>query len=193
MLNIIINADDCGKNKSINNCIQKFIEAGKLTSTTIMANMNDLEGAIALYRCYQDKISFGVHLNLTEGSPILDSDILLQKGLYIESSEGLKFNISPFRNRMLSSAELNAIEKELDAQIAILEDSGIHISHIDSHHHIHTGFAFLSLLPRLARRHNIYKIRRMRNYIPQTSEIYMVVDYKGAVPSNKNNKLFWDL
>lgn len=174
MLNIIINADDCGKSRPINNCIQKFIEAGKLTSTTIMANMDDLDGAIALYKSYQDKISFGIHLNLTEGNPILHSDILLQKGLYIESSEGIKFNINSYRNRILSPTVLNAIEKELDAQIAVLKDFGVKISHIDSHHHIHTGVAFLSLLPRLARRHRIYKIRSMRNYIPLTSKINLL-------------------
>lgn len=171
MLNIIINADDCGKNKVINSRIREFIDAGKVTSTTIMANMDDLDGAIALYKNYQDKISFGVHLNLTEGHPILYSDILLQKGLYVESNDGLKFNINPYRNRVLPSKVLNEIEKELDAQISILKDSGVNISHIDSHHHIHTGFAFLGLLPKLSRKHGIYKVRRMRNYMPFASKV----------------------
>ena len=43
-MKLIINADDCGKNKEVNAAISHFIETGKITSTTVMANMDDLEG-----------------------------------------------------------------------------------------------------------------------------------------------------
>ena len=52
-MKLIINADDCGKSKEVNAAIAKFIEAGKITSTTVMANMDDLEGAARLFRQYK--------------------------------------------------------------------------------------------------------------------------------------------
>lgn len=58
-MKLIINADDCGKNKEVNAAISHFIETGKITSTTVMANMDDLEGASRLFDEYQDSISFG--------------------------------------------------------------------------------------------------------------------------------------
>ena len=51
-MKLIINADDCGKNKEVNAAIGHFIEAGKITSTTVMANMDDLEGASRLFDEY---------------------------------------------------------------------------------------------------------------------------------------------
>lgn len=48
-MKLIINADDCGKSKDVNVAINHFIEAGKITSTTIMANMDDLDGAARLF------------------------------------------------------------------------------------------------------------------------------------------------
>lgn len=71
MIKVIINADDCGYSKLVDDHIANAIRSGKITSTTMMANMNDFEGALALYDTYKDEVSFGFHLNLTEGTPLL--------------------------------------------------------------------------------------------------------------------------
>ena len=42
-MRIIINADDCGANKQVDTAIEKAILADRITSTTIMANMDDFE------------------------------------------------------------------------------------------------------------------------------------------------------
>lgn len=170
-MKLIINADDCGKNKQINESIEKYIKLGKITSTTVLANMDDLEGASEIYKKYKDNISFGVHLNLTEGHPLIISQLLIQEGLYIEKEDGVYFNLSSYRNRIFTYNIIKEINKELDTQISRIRDYGINISHIDSHHHIHTGIAFIHLIPILAKRHNINRIRRMRNYVPNSTKI----------------------
>ncbi len=83
-MKLIVNADDCGYSKAVNEAICRFIEAGKITSTTVMANMDDFDGAVRLFNQYREKISFGIHLNLTEGHPLLYSQELLDKGYYKE-------------------------------------------------------------------------------------------------------------
>lgn len=168
-MKLIINADDCGKSLEVNAAIKTYIEAGKITSTTVMANMLDIEGAAKLYNEFKKEISFGIHLNLTEGEPLLQSDILLNEGLYVKTENGIQFNINSYRNRLLNGSIENEIKKELIAQFEKVYDYGINISHIDSHHHIHTGLILLRLIPQLARRYKITKIRRMRNYVPLAS------------------------
>lgn len=49
-MKIIINADDCGYSEKVNAAIEDCILKNAITSTTIMANMDDFEGALRLYK-----------------------------------------------------------------------------------------------------------------------------------------------
>ena len=182
-MKLIINTDDCGKSKEVNATISHFIEAGKITCTTVLANMDDLEGASQLFDEYQDSISFGIHLNLTEGHPLLYSQELLDRGYYKETvditggrhSTQYLLNINQLRNKIISTSISKELEKELCAQIEKVLDYGIRISHIDSHHHIHTSLLMLWMMPKLAKRYGIHKMRRMRNYVPSASRTNMTL------------------
>lgn len=168
-MKVIINADDCGKNEQVNSHIKDAIEAGKLTSTTIMANMSDVEGALQLYEEYCKKISFGIHLNLTEGEPLLKSKKLLEYGYYGEQNCRVVFDSTKaeyFRYKILPREVKAEIYKELSAQIKLLQEKGVNLSHIDSHHHIHTCFSLIDVIAQLSKDYNIPKIRRIRNYVP---------------------------
>ena len=98
---VIINADDCGINKEVDAEIERFIQLGKITSTTVMANMDDLEGAKNLYDLYKDNISFGVHVNLTNGEPLTKSQALLDYGYYKEEDGKVLLNGYPFINKQI--------------------------------------------------------------------------------------------
>lgn len=161
---IIVNADDCGKTPQVDREIEHSILEGKITSTTVMANMDDFNGAIELYRKYNDKISFGWHLNLTEGQPILYSQLLLDKGYYLESEGKVFFNGNSFRNKVISSVMWTEIKKELYAQYDKLRDSGIVITHADSHHFIHTSPGMVLKMPSLFKELKINRCRRIINY-----------------------------
>lgn len=49
-MKLIINADDCGCSVSVNRRIEEEILAHRITSVTVMANMDDFEGAVASLR-----------------------------------------------------------------------------------------------------------------------------------------------
>ncbi len=165
MRKIIINADDCGLSKSVNEAIEKCIINGEITSTTIMANMDDFKGACRLYEKYKDNISFGVHLNLTEGKPLTAQDALLTCGIAEKRVNGdVVFCGNKVRKYYFTKSQRKAIYKELDAQISQIINAGIRISHIDGHHHIHTDFWIMIEIVKLAKRYNIRKIRSIRNY-----------------------------
>ena len=166
MRRIIINADDCGKSATVNSHIEKAIEARKISSTTVMANMDDFEGALRLYKTYHDEISFGWHLNLTEGTPLLKSQVLLDYGYYKEKNGMEIFNGLSFWKNQLPKYVKEEISKELHAQHEKLLDSGIRISHVDSHQHIHTSPSMMGLMPNLFNELRLSRVRNIRNYVP---------------------------
>lgn len=160
---IIINADDCGKSLAVNNEIEQSINNHIISSTTIMANMPGFEGAVNLYRDYKDIVSFGWHVNLTEGEPLTNSQLLLDKGYYKEIEGRVVFNGKSFWKSFLSPSMSEEIIKELKTQYEKLCDNGIDISHVDSHQHIHTSPGHFLLFPSLLKQLHIERCRRIRN------------------------------
>lgn len=165
MIDIIVNADDCGYSKKINQHIEHFIQCKKISSTTIMANMDDFDGAIELYKKYGDTISFGIHLNLTEGEPLLYSKDLIDSGVIIEKDGKYVFE-GHFPYYIASQKVLRAVHVELSAQIRKILNAGITPTHIDSHHFVHTFPSLITLVPTLMEEAGVTKVRRMRNYVP---------------------------
>lgn len=165
-MKIIINGDDCGLSSFVNSRIENAILLNKITSTTILANMGDFEGAVSLYDKYKESISFGLHLNLTQGSPMLYSQQLLDSGFYKEVDGRVIFNSQPFRRSFLNSSLRTEIYKEVLAQATKLKDSNLIISHIDGHHFIHQAMFMLPLLPKLCKEIDVHKVRTYRNYMP---------------------------
>ena len=165
-MKIIINADDCGLSKEVDKEIEACIKNKLISSTTIMANMADFEGAIRLYRDYKDEVSFGWHINLTEGRPLLPSQQLLDFGYYVEKDGMVCFNGMVFWKTLSFPKSIKIeIRKELKTQIEKIQDHGVKISHADSHQHIHTSPAMIMLIPQLLLELGINKCRRLRNYV----------------------------
>ena len=71
MKRLIVNADDLGAGESRNAGIFEAIEAGSVTSVSILPNGPALEDALRGIRALRLKnVSFGVHFNISEGKPI---------------------------------------------------------------------------------------------------------------------------
>lgn len=166
---IIINADDCGKSGKVNIEIEKCIKNRKISSTTIMANMPAFDGAVKLYREYKNFISFGWHVNLTEGKPLTNSQLLLDTGYYVEKEGKVFFNGKSFWRKFISPSMSREIVKELKKQYEVLCDNGISISHVDSHQHIHTSPGLFFLFPGLLKQLHIERCRRIRNNVNSVS------------------------
>lgn len=171
---VIINADDCGINSKVNAEIERFILLGKITSTTVMANMDDLYGAKRLFDLYKDKISFGVHVNLTDGEPLTQSQALLEYGYFTEKDGKIVLNGYPFINKRIPKRLHQDIINECVAQIDRVKDAGIRISHIDSHHLMLTSQSMVNMTPEILKKTGIRKIRRARNYIEKKSVSFYI-------------------
>ena len=143
---IVIHADDFGETISITNGIRRGIEAGVLTSTSIMANMPATSYALQRVRLLAAQASFGVHLNLCEGRPLTSAATL--------SDEHGEFHRKRdvIRRALSGKLSLPELEQEISAQIALVRDAGVPISHVDGHKHLHqlpiVSTAVANVLPR---------------------------------------------
>jgi chitin disaccharide deacetylase len=135
MKRLIVNADDLGVDKARNAGIFEAIAAGSVTSCSLLSNGPALEDAIDNIRdCKLNNISFGVHLNLSEGRP-------LSSGLRQLTDQDGKFLGKASAQRLLTrcaNPELEEeIRREFTVQILRLRNADILIDHLDGHQHIH--------------------------------------------------------
>ena len=69
MLLLIVNADDLGYSSEVNQAIFQWMERGRLSSASLLANGPCIEEALGRLSEFP-RCSFGVHLNLEEFSPL---------------------------------------------------------------------------------------------------------------------------
>lgn len=158
-VSIIVNADDLGISGEVNEAIFALMARGKVTSATLMANGPAVEEACRQVRHFP-QCSFGVHLNLTQFAPLSEAG----RGLVDKETGLLSRRIA---GSGYSGALAAAVRAEFEAQIARIMSLGVAVSHLDSHHHIHTQpFAFPALKA-AQRRFGIRRVRLSKNiYAP---------------------------
>lgn len=161
MIRVIINADDLGKSHEVNMAIGEALRENYVTSSTIMANSTTWEDVHTIVE-ENPQASFGVHLNLTEGLALTDSDVFRKYKIVDENNQFTKnIRITKYYPKEL----LNAIYDEWDAQInKIVNVEGIKITHLDGHHHIHREYSFLNLLISLIMKYDIHIVRNRYKY-----------------------------
>lgn len=161
---LIVNADDFGMSKEITDGIIKAHQDGIVTSTSLMVNMPDSERAASLVKQIPS-LDVGIHLNLTDGYPILESkkvsSLVDESGRFL----GKDIIIPKLRKLKINHKE---IESEFSAQIDRMIKIGINPSHIDSHHHVHIYPKSVLALKRVAKKYNIGKTRITRFYLIYT-------------------------
>ncbi|MCB2212943.1 ChbG/HpnK family deacetylase [bacterium] len=168
-MRLIVNADDLGMSREVNDATFALIDQGLITSSTIMANAPAFEDAV--HRAQEfPQVSFGVHLNLTQFAPLSDPDRL--RPLLNEDGEFQNpLNLSAL-NRGLATAILD----EWTAQVQRVREAGVNVSHIDSHHHVHMSWALLRVLTELQKRLDIHRVRAPKTVFlqPMTPRLHAI-------------------
>jgi chitin disaccharide deacetylase len=153
MKRLIVNADDIGADEERNAGIFEAIDAGIVTSGSILANGPALKDAVCRVRSREPRsISFGIHLNLSEGKP-------LSSGLRHLTGHDGNFRGKADARRLLmrrGDVELQKeIRKEIAAQIRRVQDTGVPIDHLDGHQHVHVFPAVVTLAAEAAKTYAI--------------------------------------
>lgn len=152
---LIVNADDFGETEPITAGIASCIEAGVVTSTTILSNMPATKRALAWAapRSRDRRTSFGVHLNLCEGRPLTAArSLVADDGCFRRKRTQALY-------ALLRRLDPDDVAQELRAQIDRVRDAGVEISHLDGHKHLHQLPGVGAVVARLAPEVGIERVR----------------------------------
>lgn len=164
-MRLIVNADDLGASIAGNRGIFDLMEQGTIRSASILPNGPAVEDAIAQVSRFPN-CSFGIHLNVTHGLPVGASS-----GLISLLDEAGRFRPVPGFGRFGVNRSVRwAIRGEWRNQFKKLTQAGIRVSHIDSHHHVHTYPSLFGILRQIQREFGVRRVRLARTS-PQSYRI----------------------
>jgi chitin disaccharide deacetylase len=154
---LILNADDFGLTRGVNEGILRAHLDGILTSATLMANAAAFEHAVELALA-TPSLGVGCHLVLVGGHSIAPPKEIPS---LVDSQGRLPASLGTFVARVSSGRIRRAdIERELRAQIEKIRAAGIVPTHLDTHKHTHAHPRVLDALGRVAEEFGIHRIRK---------------------------------
>ncbi len=142
---LVVNADDFGFTRDVNEGIVEAFRNGILRATTLMANGPAFDDAVRLAREHPD-LDVGCHLVLVQGRSVLDPRNDLPATLSV----------------LLRAVALRRIpiHEELSAQVRKIREAGIRPTHLDTHKHTHLLPPVLDAVARISQEAGIPWVRR---------------------------------
>lgn len=157
MNRLIINADDFGIHTEVNHAVITACQQGILTSTSLLATGPAFDEAVEMARqC--PKLGIGIHLCLV-GSlcPVLPqsevSSLVTEQGVVPESYTDIMKRIFE------GNYNYEQVYRELDAQMAKIMATGLNITHVDSHQHLHVLPQIWPIVQTLMKKYHIHRLR----------------------------------
>ena len=156
---LIVNADDFGLSETVNEAVIRAFTEGVLTSCSLMVTGAACEHAVRLAHAHPG-LAVGIHLVTVMGRAVLPPaqipTLVDAAGNFAANSvvAGLQYYFSPQARREL--------RQELRAQFETFAATGLRLSHIDGHLHMHVHPVVFQAAVELGTR---YGVRRMR--VPQ--------------------------
>ncbi|HKP84765.1 MAG TPA: hopanoid biosynthesis-associated protein HpnK [Blastocatellia bacterium] len=153
---LIVNADDFGASGEVNEAIIRAHTEGVLTSASLMVTGDAFDEAVRLAKA-NPGLAVGIHLVTVVGRSVLPkSEIpsLVDEGRNFSNNPtaaGLKYYFSTAARRELA--------KEIKAQFEKFHSTGLPLSHIDGHLHLHVHPVIFNAALELGAK---YGARRMR-------------------------------
>ncbi len=159
MKKLIINIDDLGLSKAVNDAAEKCITEGIVTETSVIPCANAFGEAVSILK-ELGNLDVGVHLSLTgkfnpctNHSETINSLVGDDGKFYGNYQEMLM-------KYFLGEMKPDQINNEFKSQIEKVKRAGLRITHVDSHEHIHMLPGISRIAMKLAKK---YKIPFVRN------------------------------
>lgn len=161
-LQLIVNADDFGKSDETVAATIECFDAGALTSATIMPGMPATESAIA-FALERPELDYGVHLVFTGEAgerPVSDPELVP----CLVGDDGSLLSARTVRMKaLLGKLVPEQLVREIQAQVGIVLEAGVPVSHVDSHRHLHKFAPFRSALAGVLPRLGIARVRAVQD------------------------------
>jgi hopanoid biosynthesis associated protein HpnK len=173
---LIVNADDFGISEAVNEAVIRAFTEGVLTSCSLMVTGEAFEHAVSLAHAHPD-LAVGIHLVTVMGRAVLPPPVIPTlvdaAGNFVSNPTraGLKYYFSPQAR--------SELRQELRAQFDKFAATGLRLSHIDGHLHMHVHPVIFRAALELGLR---YGVRRMR--VPQ-EEYRLAVNFRRQYTGKK--------
>ncbi len=158
---MIVNADDFGASAEVNLGVVRAFDDGFVSSATLMANMPGFEEAVALAHERRLLRHVGVHLVLTAGVPLTGPAPGLRR--FCDGDGSFVHWSLDGRVLRLRRDERRAVVAELRAQVLRCRDAGLPVTHLDSHHQVHTHPGLAPVVAGVARELGVAAVRLAEN------------------------------
>ena len=156
---VVINADDFGLCQAVNQGVVAAFEHGIVTSASILPTGEAFAHAAEMARP-RPELDLGVHLCLTQSSPLSPPGTIRS---LVDAQGRFPATWSAFLSRyLLGRIRRRDVETEMRAQIERVRESGLGVSHIDSHQHLHMLPGILPVVAGLAHEYGIGALRYPR-------------------------------
>jgi chitin disaccharide deacetylase len=148
MKGLIVTADDFGLDVPTNQAIERAHREGILSAASLMVGAAGCADAVERARMLPD-LRVGLHVVVVDGDPVLPPDQVpalvgpdgrFRSGLF---ASGLRYFASPSARRQLRA--------EINAQFEAFRATGLHLDHINAHHHMHMHPTVMAILVDAAR------------------------------------------
>jgi hopanoid biosynthesis associated protein HpnK len=131
---LIVNADDFGRSRSINEAVVRAHQEGVLTSTSLMVNEPAFEEAVQLAKA-SPSLGVGLHLTLLCGHSTLPPrqipELVNRNGEFTNSPVGAGFRY------FFHSGLRDQLRLEIHAQFQKFRQTGLPLDHVNGHLHLH--------------------------------------------------------
>jgi hopanoid biosynthesis associated protein HpnK len=140
---LVINADDFGRSRSINEAVIRAHSQGVLTTASLMVNEPGWKEAVAACRDHPN-LGIGLHLSLIDGRAALTSNqvpgLVNEQGMFTAGPvlTGLRY----FGRRGLRAQ----LRQEMQAQVDRFHATGLPMDHLNGHLHLHLHPVVFDLL-----------------------------------------------
>ena len=157
---LIVNADDFGRSRSINEAVIRAHREGILTTASLMVNEESCAEAVALAK-QNPRLGVGLHLTLLMGRSALKPAEIpgLVNAAGEFANDPVKVGMRYFFQRDLREQ----LRREIHAQFARFRATGLTLDHVNGHLHLHLHPTVFSILMQDAAELSIERLRLTRD------------------------------
>lgn len=148
---VIINADDFGLSDGVTRGIVEVHRGGAVTAASMFANAPGFAAAVQAAH-EVPRLDLGLHFNLTAGAPVATS---AQVSSLCRADGGFLSLGALIRRAFAGRIDPDDVTRECRAQLDRLRTSGIVVSHLDGHRHVHVLPGIWPAVAAVARREGL--------------------------------------
>lgn len=131
---LIVNADDFGRHPLINRAVAECVERGCLRSATLMPGGKAFDDAVDKALAHPE-LGVGIHFTLVNGYPVRPPEeipsLVTEDGVFYDDY------IHFVKRYLTRKVRMEDVRRELAAQAEKMAQTGLSLTHVDSHQHMH--------------------------------------------------------